>query len=60
LKGVQIIEEKAKKGEGSHRFQAQIPCNNGMYMYVCVYVSLFFFELVFSMGAWFFGSNYAP
>ncbi len=35
---VQIAEEEARESEASDRVQAQIPCNNGMY--VCIYTCM--------------------
>ncbi len=42
LKDVQIAEEEARESEASDRVQAQIPCNNGLYvcMYVCMYTCM--------------------
>jgi len=64
LKDVQIAEEEARESEASDRVQAQIPCNNGLYvcMYVCIHVCMyahqFFFECLFFGG--FFGSDCSP
>ncbi len=40
LKDVQVAEEEARESEASDRVQAQIPYNNGMYvyMYTCMHV----------------------
>jgi len=53
LKDVQIAEEEARESEASDRVQAQIPCNNGMY--VCIYTCMSFSSLVV-----FFGSDCSP
>jgi len=55
LKDVQIAGEEARESEASDRVQAQIPCNNGMYvcMYTCMHVCPSVF-LSASLLWWFF------